>query len=198
MSSSTGAAPARKVTHLLTVEIDLYILLYRSTHCASVTDIFRLLSQPTSPHPCGRVSSPVKRWRKSCQCLSKFAADDLPEGTDVAFLMPVPGQVMDGFPRLFRRNPGYTRLWFGQGLSTLGDVLCNAVSSTGTAVAGSGIAVGATIGGGIGGLAGPPRARSSCRPRRRTKSAVGCSPGTRSWCTSRSCRVWPAAQSWPT
>lgn len=55
-------------------------------------------------------------------------------------------------PSLFRHNPAYGRLWIAQCLSTAGDVLYNVavvwflVSSTGSAAAGSGIAIGVMIG----------------------------------------------------
>jgi Na+/melibiose symporter-like transporter len=55
-------------------------------------------------------------------------------------------------PSVFRHNPAYCRLWIAQCLSTVGDVLYNVavvwflVSSTGSAAAGSGIAIGVMIG----------------------------------------------------
>ncbi|MER7274924.1 MFS transporter [Dactylosporangium sp. NPDC000244] len=60
--------------------------------------------------------------------------------------------------RLFRRNPAYFRLWLGNCMSIMGDVQYNVavvwflVSTTGSAVAGSGIAVGAMLGGMAGGV----------------------------------------------
>lgn len=60
--------------------------------------------------------------------------------------------------RFLRSNPAYGRLWLGQTLSTFGDTLYNAavvwflVSTTGSAIAASGVAIGAMVGALAGGL----------------------------------------------
>ncbi|MEV0156297.1 MFS transporter [Micromonospora sp. NPDC050686] len=60
--------------------------------------------------------------------------------------------------RFLRSNPAYSRLWLGQTLSTFGDTLYDVavvwffVSTTGSAMAASGVAIGAMVGALAGGL----------------------------------------------